>query len=99
MIERTGNPLFYLDSMIFIYAVEEDAIHGPAARELLTYFQRRTGTAVTSELSLAEVLAPNKRRGVIPLKLRQAYIDLIVSDGRIVLESISRSILFETADL
>jgi predicted nucleic acid-binding protein len=99
MIEPIRSPLIYLDSMVFIYAVEEDAINGPPARKLLSHLQKHAGAALTSELSLAEVLAPNKRRGKIDPKLKRAYLELIVWDRRIRLEPISRSILYETAEL
>ena len=85
--------------MAFIYAVEGDEATGPSARDLLDFLRRNTGAAVNSELSLAEVLAPTKRRGKIPSRLRRAYLDLIVWGGWTDLEPVSRPILYETADL
>lgn len=85
--------------MVFIYAVEEDAINGSSARKLLHRLQTCPGASLTSELSLAEVLAPNKERGKLPDRLRAAYLEIMVWDGSIALEPVTRSVLLETVDL
>lgn len=46
----------YLDSNVFIYAMESAEVEGDLARRWLSEFDRDTISAVTSELTLAEVL-------------------------------------------
>src|ERR1700683_2884727 len=54
----------------------------------------------TSEITLAEVLAPSKRRGAWPLQAKRcASIDLLVCSGTVNLVPIAREILIHTADL
>ena len=103
------NPVVYLDSMVFIYAVEGDIDTAPSAREMLAVLRRRPGVALTSELSLAEVLAPTDRdRGPeqdrapkhIPLHLRtRLYSDLMISSDFLALAPVTRDILLETANI
>ena len=58
----------------------------------------RRGALITSELTLAEVLAPSgdERRSA---DLRRAYLDLIIWSGTINLRPVSRDVLLETARL
>ncbi len=98
MIDTPANT--YLDSNVFIYAVEGTAdIAGPA-RELLQFFRKRPGTAVTSEITFAEVLSPPQRPGAMPLHMkRRVYVDLLIWSGFIELAPVTRGLLIETADL
>jgi len=56
--------------------------------------------AITSELTLAEVLAPPDRKDALPLHVkRRLYLDLLVWSRFIDLKPVSRDVLYETADL
>jgi predicted nucleic acid-binding protein len=91
MIESDHVSDIYVDSNVFIYAVEGHPEIADPLEELLDLFRTKPGFAVTSELTLAEVLA---RADVVR---RRDYIDLIVESGVFRLCSISRDILVETA--
>ena len=88
----------YLDAMVFIYAVEGDEATGPSARDLLACLRAHPGAARTSELTLAEVLAPTKLRGGIPPALKSTYLQLLTSSW-VELTPVSRQILFKTVEI
>ena len=92
--------MIYLDANFFIYAVEgNDAVAEPV-RRLLLWLRQHSLKAVTSELTLAEVLAPPVRKGALLLRVkRRLYLDLIVWSQLIDLKPVSRDVLYETADL
>ncbi len=97
MTEGASASLVYLDAMTFIFAVEGKLEIAAPLRALFDMLRRRSGTGVTSELTLAEVFAgadkpPN------PVT-RRAYMDLIVWSKSINLVPISREVLYESADL
>jgi|UniRef100_Q07K43 predicted nucleic acid-binding protein len=81
----------YFDSNIFIYAAEGKAEIAAPLEQLFSVLQARTGIAVTSELTLAEVLP--KADGI----LRRYYMNLIAWSGIFELRTVSRDILIETA--
>jgi predicted nucleic acid-binding protein len=96
MTEDASQPRLYLDTNIFIYAFEGDPSE---VRHLLEFFeclQQRTNLAVTSELTLAELLAPsqetNPDRKLLyeNLLLRMAFIELL---------PVSRQVLMDTIEL
>jgi predicted nucleic acid-binding protein len=90
----------YLETNVFIMAVEGTRDAAAPAKELIEALRERRGLAVTSEITLAEVLAPPQRPDALPLHVkRRVYLDLLVWSGFISLISISRSLLMETADL
>ncbi len=92
MIEPNGTSRIYLDTNIFIYAIQGDEqIFGPL-QELFDLLRMKKGIAVTSELTLAEVL-PGARDVD-----RRNYLNLIVWSGIFDLRAVSRDILMETAD-
>jgi predicted nucleic acid-binding protein len=100
MIESPSS-LFYLDTNVFIKAVEgldEDAT--PAKTLIKALRNRRSGIAATSEITFAEVLAPPKRPDALPLHMeRRAYLDLLLWSGFVSLIPVTRDILLETAAL
>jgi len=100
MIESASS-LIYLDTNIFIKAVEGlDDAAVPAKTLIKTLRDRSAGIAATSEITLAEVLAPSARADAMPLHLkRRAYLDLLLWNGFVALVPVSRSILIETASL
>jgi predicted nucleic acid-binding protein len=81
----------YVDSNVFIYAVEGRPEIADPLEELLDFFRTKPGFAATSELTLAEVLA---KADVVQ---RRDYLDLIVESGAFRLCSVSRDLLVETA--
>jgi predicted nucleic acid-binding protein len=90
----------YLDTNVFIKAVEGTQAAAAPARNLIEILRQRRGLAVTSEITLAELLAPPKRANALPLHIkRRVYLDLLVWSGFIALVPVSRSVLMETADL
>ena len=106
---RTQAPFVYLDSMVFIYFAEGSDTTRPPARQLIEELRTRPGAAITSELSLAEVLAPpnnigrpadSDRKEPMPLHIkRRLYLDLMVWSRFLELAPITRGVLYETADL
>jgi predicted nucleic acid-binding protein len=90
----------YLDANIFIYFVEGEAVVATAMRDLFACLVKNSTLAVTSELTLAEVLAPPRRHAALSLpSKRRLYLDLIVEGGFVRLEPVSRNVLTETASL
>ena len=97
MTEEQSTTVIYLDAMAFIFAIEGEPVNSGPSKLLLERLRTRPGSAVTSELTLAEVLAgSNVPRS--PL-VRRAYLDLIVWSKFLDLVPISRAILYESADL
>jgi predicted nucleic acid-binding protein len=92
MTEESGSSKLYFDSNIFIYAVEgSDDIAG-RLRALFELLSSNVNLAVTSELTLAEVLPkadPTRRRN---------YLELILHSGLFDLHPVTRDILIGTSD-
>jgi predicted nucleic acid-binding protein len=100
MTDTAAARPIYLETNAFIMAVEGTRDTAAPAKELIEALRHRRGLAVTSEITLAEVLAPPQRSDALPLHVkRRVYLDLLVWSGFISLVSISRSLLMETADL
>ena len=83
----------HVDANPFIYAFEGEESLAVALNGLFAFFGKHPGMALTSELTLAEVL-PKAR---VP-DLRRGYLELMVSSGIFELKPITQSILLETAD-
>lgn len=91
--------MVYLDTNAFIYALEgEDALSAPM-QELFAQLRKRPGKGVTSELTLAEALAPSRKGIRRPSHIKRLYLDLIMHSGFISLVPVTRSILLETTKL
>ncbi len=87
--------IVYLDTNIFIYAVEGYEPEEAFLRELLSALDGKSLAAVTSEFTLAELL-------VKPFELGRddvvsAYIDLVQDSERITVAPVDRAILIEAA--
>jgi predicted nucleic acid-binding protein len=92
MTERSTSSKLYFDANVFIYAVEgSDDIAGHL-RTLFDLLRSNRGLAVTSELTLAEVLPKAD-----PIR-RRNYLELILHSGLFDLYPVTRDILIETAD-
>jgi len=97
MTEQPSEAVVYLDSMAFILAIEGVSSIAQPVRQLFTVLLTHPRTGITSELTLAEVLAGSE----IPLSpaVRRDYLDLIVSSAFLELVPISREFLCESAGL
>jgi predicted nucleic acid-binding protein len=94
---KGAEPLIYLDAMAFIVAIEgEPSVAEPMTR-LLKVLRLHSGVGVTSELTLAEVLAGSALAQASPVK--RTYLDLIVSSKFLDLVPISREVLYTSARL
>jgi predicted nucleic acid-binding protein len=92
MTEGSTSSKLYFDANVFIYAVEGSDDIVVQLRSLFELLRSRRGLAVTSELTLAEVLPkadPVRRRN---------YLELILYSGLFDLYPVTRDILIETAD-
>jgi predicted nucleic acid-binding protein len=94
----TIKPLVYLDANPFIYALEGAPSISAPLKVLFEALRTQPGSGITSELTLAEVLAPSKGRKRTP-QLKRAYLDLMVWSRFIDLQPVSRAILYETVNL
>lgn len=100
MAEAASDLRIYLDTNFFIRAVEGATEVSDPARGLLQVLRKHAGSAVTSEITFAEVLAPTTRPDSLPPAIkRRAYLDLLLWGGFIQLVPVSRGVLIETADL
>ena len=86
----THVPFVYLDANPIAYALEGPDDLASALKGLFSIFQLKPGIAVTSELTLAEVL-PKKR---IP---DRHFFDLLIWSKTFDLLPVTREILIETA--
>ena len=93
-IEMNGmtDTRVYLDANVFIYAVEGQPDVADPVRSLFELFRRGRAIGVTSELTLAEVLA-----GAIDVR-RRSYLSLIAWSRIFELQPVSRDVLIETAE-
>ena len=92
MTEGSASSKLYFDANVFIYAVEgSDDIAGHL-RTLFELLSSNLNLAVTSELTLAEVLPKAD-----PIR-RRTYLELILYSGLFNLYPVTRDILMETAD-
>ena len=97
MMAESHRQSLYLDSNIFIDAYEGEPSLSELAKNLLERLRTRLGIAITSELSLAEVLVrPEAERD---LTRKRAYLDLLVWSGVVNLIPVTRNLLYETAKL
>jgi len=93
-------PLIYFDANPLIYAFEADAEVAQPVQTLLKALADKPGAAVTSEIVLAELLAPISRPAAKPPNIRrQIYFNLLIWSGLFDLRPVSREILIDTADL
>src|SRR5947209_18806877 len=91
MIESEHAAHVYVDSNVFIYAVEGNPEIADPLGGLFDLFRTKPGLAATSELTLAEVLA---KADVVH---RRDYLDLIVESAVFRLCPVTRDILVVTA--
>ena len=86
------TPIVYVDANPFIYLVDGDGDVASQVRPFFTLFAERPGIAMTSELTLAEVLAKARPDA------RRSYFNLLIWSKAIQLQPVTRDILIDTAD-
>src|ERR1700677_1682300 len=87
----SGSKRVYLDSNALIYAVEGVPGTAVPAKKLIAFLRDRRGSMFTSEIALAEVLAPSKRQGAWPLPAKKrAYLDLLIWGSAVTLAPVVR---------
>ncbi len=88
----------YLETDVFIKAVEGTAETAAAPKKLIAFLRTRPAMATTSEIAIAETLAPPRRPDALSLHIkRRVYLDLLLRNGLISLISVTRDLLIETA--
>lgn len=92
MTDPVAAPRLYFDTNVFIYSIEGSADVAEPLNALFALARDNPGLAVTSELTLAEILP---RASSLH---RRSYLDLIIWSKIFDLQPVSRDILIETAD-
>ncbi|MEM1042770.1 MAG: PIN domain-containing protein [Bacteroidota bacterium] len=97
LLDRIAGRRVYFDSNVFIYVVEGSAVYESALRPVVRAVASGALTALTSELTLSEVL-------VHPLRDRDAerersFLRVVRAHGGLAVEPVSRSVLIEAARL
>lgn len=97
-MDRVEPSTPYLDTNVLIGALEGEANVSRPIHAFLERLLSRRQQAVTSELTIAEILAPRgPERRPIDEDLRQDYMDILIWSGVISLVTVSRDVLYETA--
>lgn len=92
MTDEARAPSIYVDANPFIYFVEGGADTASCLKPFFDLLRHKPGSAVTSELTLAEVL-PKARPDA-----RRIYLNLIVWNNLFHLQPVTREILLDTAE-
>jgi len=93
----TEVPRAYLDSNVFIAALENPGAHSDHAWWIIHAIEDGDIAAVTSEITLAEVLVKPMEQGDVTLMA--AYEGMIVSSGHFLVLPVGRDILLGAARL
>ncbi|MFC7397680.1 type II toxin-antitoxin system VapC family toxin [Chelatococcus sp. GCM10030263] len=91
------RPTIYFDANVFIYGMEKDDERGIVARRWLKKVERSEIRAVTSELTIIEVLPHPLKTG--NQKLANGYSRLLKHRPALQVIAIDRPLLFHAADL
>lgn len=86
----------YVDASIFIFALEDNATYGPACARLLQGIDAAAFAAVTSELTLAEVLTKPMKLGRTDLVARFLA---AITGSALVVQPVSRAVLLRSAEI
>ncbi len=98
MTERRA--VVYLDTNVFIALVEGEGDVRERAFRVFDILRAKPGLSITSELTLAEVLAPPKSERKLRLEEKRVpYLDLLLRGGIVNLMPVDRETLMETAEL
>lgn len=94
------RPLVYLDTNVFVRGIEGVESEAAPILKLLERLRDYPGASVTSELTLAELLAPTGRANTLELHVKEPlYLDMIADGDFISLHPVTREILIQTAHL
>lgn len=91
------TPRVYLDANVFIAAFEAPGAHGDHAWNILHAVEQAEVTAVTSELTLSEILVKPLEQGAS--ELATAYDQMISPANNLEIVSVSRDVLVHAARL
>jgi predicted nucleic acid-binding protein len=91
-------PAAYVDSNVFIEAIEGPDEVALPIKQLFQYARERRSRLVSSELTLAEVLAP-PRGAKARDELASLYVGLLLEQGLFELKPVSRDVLLSTVGL
>ena len=92
MTDEATTPIVYIDANPFIYFIDGEENVANQVRPFFKLFAERPGIAMTSELTLAEVLAKARPEA------RRSYFNLILWSKAFRLQPVTRDILIDTAD-
>lgn len=93
-------PIVYVDTNVFIIGFESPLEVAKPVQDFLLAIRETTLTAVTSELTLAELLAPvTSPQALVAGQRRRLYLDLLTRSSLIELKPVTRDILIETGEL
>lgn len=92
MTDEGTAPIIYIDANPFIYFIDGEEDVANRVRPFFAFLAQRPGIAMTSELTLAEVLVKARTDA------RRNYFNLIVWSNLFQLHPITRDILIDTAD-
>lgn len=95
-IDELNGKTVYLDTNVFVYAIEGFAEYRAFLTELFTAIDRGEVAAVTSELTLAEVLVKPLQRGRDDMVA--AYEEMLQTSAHLVVAPIDRATLFAAAE-
>jgi predicted nucleic acid-binding protein len=90
--EAITAPIVYVDANPFIYFIDGDEQVASRLRPFFALLRDKPGLAMTSEPTLAEVLAKARP------ETRRSYLSLIVWSRLFELQPVTREILIDTAD-
>ena len=99
MPEVVDHSQIYLDSNVFIDLIEGVPSLADPMKRFFSLIQGRPKVACTSEIALAEVLAPSGEAGARSASLRRRYFQLMVWNPSISLRPVTRSVLYDTVEL
>ena len=97
LVDALAGKRVYLDANVFIYALEGYGEHVAALFELFAALDERRASAVTSELTLAELLVKPFR--VESVEMQRLYFDAIQDRPCLRVIPVSRGVLVESARL
>ena len=97
LLEALQGQRIYLDTNIFIYAIESYSDYLVALEDVFEAADTGHLTVVTSELTLAEVLVKPLQEG--DLDKQQAYCEALQSSESLAVAGVSREVLIEAAQI
>ena len=95
----SDGSLVYLDTNAFRDLVESDPATSTPMQTLFQILRKRPGLGSTSELTLAEILAPSSKGRKRPAHLKRTYMDLLLWGEFLTLHPVSRAVIMETVEL